>query len=98
MAAKPDFCVVVGSGPAGVSCAKALLAQGRAVRMVDASVTIESDRAEVVDRLRGTAPTEWTPGDISHIKAGTSASKKGIPLKLAYASDFPYQEADRKST
>src|SRR3954463_2146692 len=95
MTAKSDLCVVLGSGPAGVSCAKALLAQGKRVHMLDAGITLESDRSELVGRLRRTSPTEWIHSDISGIKAGTSASKKGIPLKLAYASDFPYQEAEK---
>jgi len=90
-----SFSVVVGSGPAGVSCAKALLAQGKTVRMLDAGVTLERARAEIVARLRRTAPAEWASGDASQIKAGTSASTKGIPLKLAYGSDFPYQEAEK---
>ena len=33
---------VIGSGPAGVSCAKALLHQGAAVTMLDAGVRLDS--------------------------------------------------------
>jgi choline dehydrogenase-like flavoprotein len=95
MAAKSDLCVVVGSGPAGVSCAKALLAQGKTVHMLDAGITLEPRQADLVARMRATAPAEWVNGDLNRIKEGTSAGTKGIPLKLAYASDFPYQEADK---
>src|SRR4051794_32502461 len=95
MAAKHDVYVVVGSGPAGVSCARALLAHGRAGLMLDAGITLEAESASVVQRMRETAPAQWSGDDIGRMKAGTSASEKGIPLKLAYASDFPYQEAEK---
>lgn len=37
--------IVIGSGPAGVSAAHALLARGRRVRMIDVGETLEEDRA-----------------------------------------------------
>jgi choline dehydrogenase-like flavoprotein len=36
----------------------------------------------------------WDPKDVAVLKEGTAATSKGIPLKLAYGSDFPYREAE----
>ena len=50
--ADPELCYVVGSGPAGVACAQALLDAGRRVRMLDAGLTLEPNRAGLVERLK----------------------------------------------
>ncbi len=39
---------VIGSGPAGVACAKALLARGATVLMLDAGIGLEPGRAQIV--------------------------------------------------
>jgi choline dehydrogenase-like flavoprotein len=87
------YCVV-GSGPAGIACASALLRNGVQVRLVDAGLTLEQQRLEVLRRLAKAQPAEWAREDVAILKAGTVAGAKGIPLKLAYGSDFPYREAD----
>src|SRR4029077_11551312 len=43
--------VVVGSGPAGVACAHALLSKGARVTMLDAGLDLESDRKAQVANL-----------------------------------------------
>jgi choline dehydrogenase-like flavoprotein len=85
---------VIGSGPAGVACAQALLARGAQVVMIDAGLVLESSRAELVARMRASPPAQWTAEQLADYKAGMSAGAKGIPLKLAYGSDYPYREAD----
>src|SRR5581483_1292244 len=86
--------LVIGSGPAGVACAKALLDRGRKVRLLDAGVSLEPARAAWIAGMSATAPAAWTPEQIGRLKEGTDASAKGIPLKLIYGSDFPYRECD----
>ncbi len=85
---------VIGSGPAGVACAHALLERGANVLLLDAGLSLEAPRAEVVNRMKGLAPSQWDPALLAKFKAGMSATSKGIPLKLAYGSDYPYREAD----
>ena len=46
----------VGSGPAGVACAKVLLDAGRRVRMLDAGLTLEPDRTGLVEKLKIAEP------------------------------------------
>jgi choline dehydrogenase-like flavoprotein len=86
---------VIGSGPAGVACAAALVQRGGRVRIVDAGISIEPTRAQAVALLQHSPPGSWTDSQIAQLKTGTRASAKGIPLKLAYGSDFPYRDCDR---
>jgi ferredoxin len=85
---------VIGSGPAGVACAHALLQRGAKVILLDAGLALEASRAGIVAQMSGLSPKEWTPAQLKDFKAGMSAGAKGIPLKLAYGSDYPYREAD----
>jgi choline dehydrogenase-like flavoprotein len=84
--------VVVGSGPAGVACAHALLQRGAKVTMLDAGLDLESDRKAQVAHLRSTPQKDWTPESLKFIRDGVSVGAGGIPLKMAYGSDFPYRE------
>lgn len=85
---------VIGSGPAGVACAHALLQRGAQVVLLDAGVALEKSRADLVAELGAQPPQNWTTAQLKNFKAGMTADTKGIPLKLAYGSDYPYREAD----
>jgi choline dehydrogenase-like flavoprotein len=83
---------VVGSGPAGVSCASALLRKGMDVTLLDAGLELEPERSGQVARLQNLDPESWRSSDLAFLKEGTSADIQGIPLKYAYGSDFPYRD------
>jgi len=85
---------VIGSGPAGVACAKALLARGATVLMLDAGLELESDRAQIVRQFADAKPSAWPAGDRARLKGDLAAGAKGIPLKLAFGSDFPYRDTE----
>ena len=85
---------VIGSGPAGVACAKALLARGATVRMLDAGLELEPDRARIVRQFADAKPSTWPKGDRARLKGDMAAGAKGIPLKFAFGSDFPYRETE----
>jgi choline dehydrogenase-like flavoprotein len=93
-ASDPALCYVVGSGPAGVACAKALLDAGRRVRMLDAGVTLEAERVGLVEKLKQARPEAWAPADLAAYQAGMNPDVGGVPLKLVYGSDFAYRDAD----
>ena len=78
-----------------MACAHALLQRGAHVHLLDAGVSLETSRAEFISELRKTNSASWTDGQLARLKEGTLSSTKGIPLKLAYGSDFPYRECDQ---
>ncbi len=84
---------VVGSGPAGLSSARALLASGYEVTMLDAGKELEPGPREIVRRLAASAPDDWNAPDLEHLRAGSNPSLGGVPLKRTYGSDFPYRPA-----
>jgi choline dehydrogenase-like flavoprotein len=84
---------VVGSGPAGVACAEALVARGCAVTMIDAGIQLEQDRQAVVSSLGSRAPSDWDRAELARIRQPSEASDRTIPLKAAYGSLFPYRAA-----
>ena len=83
---------VIGSGPAGVSCAMALLEKGAKVTLLDPGLELEPERTSQLVKLRSLGPENWQSSDLDFLKEGTSASVEGIPLKYAYGSDFPYRD------
>lgn len=85
--------IVVGSGPAGVACAMALLERGATVRMVDVGLKLESEREELVRGMSATSPAEWDPQNVAAIRHGMEPSAKGVVLKRIYGSDYPYRKA-----
>ena len=94
MIAEPEIFCVIGSGPAGVACARALLDQGKNVRMLDAGITLEPERLPLVEKLKRTGPENWTPNDLARYQEGMNSGASGVPLKLVYGSDFAYRETD----
>lgn len=87
---------VIGSGPAGVACARALLARGANVLMLDAGIELENDRTRLVRELSGKKHTDWAPSQLSTVQGDLAATAKGIPLKMLFGSDFPYRETIEK--
>jgi len=85
---------VIGSGPAGVACAKALLARGAPVLMLDAGTELELDRAKMVRELGAMKFSEWPAQSIAVLKNAMSASTKRVPQKLIFGSNYPYRGAE----
>ena len=85
---------VIGSGPAGVACASALLQRGARVVLLDAGIALEKSRGDLVAQMSVRSPKDWSDAQLKSFKAGMTAGAKGIPLKLAYGSDYPYREAE----
>ena len=83
---------VVGSGPAGVACASALLGAGARVTMLDAGLDLEAPRRRQVADLRAADSATWTASQTDFLRDGVEVNRGGIPLKLAYGSDFAYRD------
>ncbi len=80
--------VVVGSGPAGVACASALVGQGHRVTMLDYGRTADPAAAALAERLRPLANPERR-----RLVAGADcsrASTQGLARKTQFDSDHSY--------
>lgn len=86
---------VAGSGPAGVSCAYALLSLGLEVTMLDVGIELESERTKIVEQLSGTNPENWDRNLIKIIKGNTVANTSGTFSKGVYGSNFPQRDVDK---
>ena len=51
--------IVLGSGPASVFCALALLEKGVSVLMIDPGTTLERERDVIVSRAAGRTKDKW---------------------------------------
>ncbi len=61
------------------------------VTMLDAGVELEPDRASDLNRLRAVDPSDWRGERVQFIKSNVAPDRKGVGLKYAYGSDFPYR-------
>ena len=86
---------IIGSGPTGVAAASALLKRGLKVTMLDAGLSLEESKQVALNRTTSMQPSEWKAADLDDFKAGTEATAKGITLKKAYGSDFPYRGGEQ---
>ena len=84
--------LVLGSGPAGIAAAKALLARGLDVTLIDGGIELEDERQALVERLGASDPESWSEPDVETLRGDAAPELGGVPLKLAYGSDFPYRE------
>ncbi len=87
---------VIGSGPAGVACATALLAHGARVLMLDAGMELEPDRATIVRELSQKKVSEWPAEQAARIHGKRGAELKDLPHKNVFGSDFPYRDTREK--
>jgi len=51
---------IIGSGPAGVACASALLARGQKITMLDAGLELEPAKVAFTRSLAAKKSTAWT--------------------------------------
>ena len=82
---------IVGSGPAGIASARALLTRGLEVTMLDAGLDLEPERAEVVRRLGSLPPERWSNSDRDYLRDGPAPTVRGILRKGIYGSTYPYR-------
>src|SRR5487761_130168 len=84
--------LVIGSGPAGVACSSALLDAGEKVTMLDVGLELEPERRGQLANLQSMPSTSWPRESVAFLRDGVEATRDGIPMKLAYGSDFAYQD------
>src|ERR1700687_3903063 len=84
--------LVIGSGPAGVACASALIEAGEKVTMLDAGLELEPSRRAHIVNLQSMTSMSWTKETAGFLRDGVETTRDGIPTKLAYGSDFAYRD------
>lgn len=77
---------VIGSGPAGVSCAAALIEHGYQVTLLDAGIELEDNKKEQLELL---SLSSWTPKEFHSLNLPANHNDE---LKLAYGSHYPYEK------
>lgn len=83
-----DF--VIGSGPAGVAAAAALIEQGRKVTMLDVGERIEPSKAAIRTRMSSVEPDQWLENDIAAVREpGHAGRTEGIH---PFGSDFLFRD------
>jgi choline dehydrogenase-like flavoprotein len=86
------YCVV-GSGPASISAAMALVKRGLRVTMLDGGKALEPERKSVLDRLGGQKPDSWSAADLDRLRGDDQSSRHGsIHSKRTYGSEYPYED------
>ena len=80
--------IVIGSGPAGVSAAKALLNRQVAVLMLDAGIQLDQHRNNTLNQLQ----LQWDEKLYAPLKHKIDINNQ---LKLSYGSHYPYQDAEK---
>lgn len=77
--------LIIGSGPAGVSAAYALLNRGCKVVMLDVGIQLDKNTQEKLDYFQRTADSTVLPDLKSNLDTADH-------IKLVYASDYVYKE------
>ncbi len=78
--------LVIGSGPAGVAAASALLARGRKVIMIDEGMELEQERQDLRARLASAAPADWAVSDLERYQAPVAGARPGEVTR--FGSDY----------
>jgi len=85
--------VVIGSGPAGVSVSKALLARGLRVTMLDVGRTLEKDLSQEIVGMR--AKQSLSKEDRDRLRGGVKADATGVDEKKLFSSSYVNRLSER---
>lgn len=78
---------VVGSGPAGIACAKALVRRGVQVEMIDVGEQLSPDRTALKQRLAAAAPEDWQASDRAGAADNPTMQSGSFPRKFLFGGD-----------
>jgi choline dehydrogenase-like flavoprotein len=82
--------VVIGSGPAGVACAAALVARGVRPLVVDGGADLDGRPARTAAALAAVEPAAWPQQLVRELRGSFSVDADRLPLKPLFGSLFPY--------
>jgi choline dehydrogenase-like flavoprotein len=91
--------LVIGSGPAGVAAAHALLERGQQVTLLDAGLEIDADAAAARHRATAVLDRGGTRSELDDpLHPAGNAAGDSLPMKTMFGSDFPYRGAPGGAT
>jgi choline dehydrogenase-like flavoprotein len=83
--------VVVGAGPTAAAAAKALVADGRRVVVLDTGLSLEPEREAARERMAATAPAMWQPADLA-LTSFPDEAEGGLGYKRLFGSDLAFRD------
>jgi choline dehydrogenase-like flavoprotein len=86
--------IVVGSGPAGVACARALAERGHEVTILDAGRGPDEAMARKYAPLSSGAPDEWDQNLVDELRGEFRVGRDDLPPKPVLGSLHPYAPQD----
>lgn len=86
--------VVIGSGPAGVACARALAERGHRVTILDVGRGPDPAVTTRYAPLSSDAPAEWDPALVEDLRSEFAVGRDELPPKPVLGSLHPYATDD----
>ncbi len=83
--------VVVGAGPTAAAAAKALVAAGRRVIVLDTGLALEPEREAARRRMAASGPAGWPAGDVA-LTRYSAAATSGAGYKRSFGSDVAFRD------
>ncbi|MGC3989227.1 MAG: hypothetical protein QM796_06035 [Chthoniobacteraceae bacterium] len=86
---------MIGSGPAAISAAMALVQQRQPVTILDGGKALEPSQQAVLDRMQAQEPAQWSAQDLEALRGPDQSSKHGsIHVKRTCGSEYPYEDVE----
>lgn len=82
--------MIVGSGPAGISAAMALVGGGHHVTILDVGDELDGEREAVVSRMSRQRPEQWDAADLEEISGNRNRTENVVHSKQSYGSSFSF--------
>ena len=83
--------VIVGAGPTAAAAAKAIVACGREVIVLDTGLVLEPEREAARRRMAATTRARWSPADIA-LTRFSAAGTSGAGYKRMFGSDVAFRD------
>jgi ferredoxin len=87
----PEPYIVVGAGPTAAAAAKALVAAGKRVIVVDTGLSLEPEREAARLRMAATTPEMWRPSDLALTRFSANGTS-GPGYKRLFGSDLAFRD------
>lgn len=84
--------VVVGSGPAGIAAAMALVSHGHHVTILDVGDELDSHSEALVSRMSQELPDEWDAQSIATISGKRNRTEDAVHSKQSFGSSYSFSD------